>query len=81
MDAERLGQLHRGRGVADPVDVVEREPGVLEGGGNHRHLEVAAGALELDGRRGVVGHADDGCSAPQRVGHAPARRRSADTAS
>ena len=76
--ATRHGRFHEGRvqpqvfgeghgrfGVADAVDLVQREPGVLERPEHHGDLELAAGAVELPGRRHVVGHPDDGGRAAQ----------------
>ena len=50
----------------DAVDVGDREPGVVERGLDHRRLERAAVLVELAGRRGRVGDADDRGSSPQR---------------
>ena len=51
--------------VAHPVDVGQRQTGVLEGLEHHGHLELAPGALQLAGGGDVVGHADDGGRAAQ----------------
>ena len=53
--------------MAHPIDVGQGEPGVIEGGQDHGHLERPAGPLELAGRRDVVGHPHDGRRPAQRA--------------
>ena len=65
MQPEVLGEGDGRLGVADAVDVGQREPGVLERAEDHGDLELAARAVELSGRRHVVGHADNGGRAAQ----------------
>ena len=74
MEAEVLGQSHCGLGVADAVDVGQREPGVVERFEHHGHFERTPGALELTRRGDVVGDAHDGRGAPQSVRLAPVDR-------
>ena len=56
VDAEIFREGHGRVGVADPVDVGQRQPGVLEGAEDHRHLfELTPAAVELTrGGRVVV---------------------------
>ena len=65
MDTQVLGEGHGRLGVADAVDVGQREAGVLERIEHHGHLELTPGAVQLTGGGDVVGHTDDGGGAAQ----------------
>ena len=69
VDAEVLGEGDGRVGVADAVDVGQRQPGVLEGAEDHGHLELAPAAVELAGGGDVVGDADD--APPRRAASGP----------
>ena len=62
---EVFGEGHGRLGVAHAVDVGQREAGVLQGAEHHGDLELPARAVELAGRRHVVGHPDHGGRAAQ----------------
>ena len=80
VDTEVLGKGHGGLGVADAVDVGQRQSCVRQGIEHHRHLELTTEAVELAGRGDVVGDADDRGGAAQAPVHpsssltAPRRR-------